>query len=131
MEDLTDLELEVLRILNEKGPVTQFALREVLGSDSKKVSRVVRKLERLGLLRREPYVENGKRTYKLMASRRMNGQIVSVNLELVSMTPCFSCKHLFDCSQNPRLSPATCSTLSRWLRELSLADSSQNVAQRS
>ena len=119
-QSLSDLENEVLKLVRDRGNkgITQSSLQEALGIDSRRISRAISKLVKKGLVKREPIVVNGRKTYRIVHSYSLDDLVVS--LDLVSKVPCFVCKYLQECSPGGRISPTACSLLEKWLDELSL-----------
>uniref|UniRef100_A0A7J3ZKJ4 MarR family transcriptional regulator n=1 Tax=Fervidicoccus fontis TaxID=683846 RepID=A0A7J3ZKJ4_9CREN len=122
IQSLSDLEIEVLKLVRDSGNrgVTLLSLQKSLGIDSRRLSRAVSKLVKKGLVKREPIVVDGRKTYRILHSYSLED--LAVSLDLVSRVPCFVCKYLQECSPGGRVSPTTCSLLERWLDELSLSD---------
>ena len=108
---LEDRALDILRKSGEEG-VLQFELWKSLGLDSRGGSRLVLKLNRRGLLRREPLIYNGRKTFRLYIVEAPK-HVVSV--KLVKGCPCFTCGDIDRCGLSSILNPSLCEALTKWL----------------
>ncbi|OYT51354.1 MAG: MarR family transcriptional regulator [Desulfurococcales archaeon ex4484_204] len=122
--ELTALEGRILGIVKEKtrseGGVIQSVLWGVLGVDNREGTKAVLSLVRKGLIKREPIVFKGRRTYKLLYSpRTINKVEIIVSLNPVMNIPCFYCKELQRCGSGGYFNPYKCILLSRYIRGLS------------
>ncbi len=107
---------ELLKKAGSKGMLQQ-ELWKKLGLDSREGTKLVLKLVRKGLIKREPVTVNGRRTYKLFAVTASRSFEIPVSLETVMEIPCFTCKHLGECGGGGRWDPSTCPVLENWLQE--------------
>jgi DNA-binding Lrp family transcriptional regulator len=99
---------QILQILEEKGSILQKDLWKELNIDSSKCSRILRKLEKEGLIRRVEVVVDGVKTFKIVpadAEIEEEGRELSlIELmetmdELAGLPPCFGCM-AFECDAN-------------------------------
>ncbi len=100
-----DTREEILRLLEEKKEILQKDLWKELNIDSSKCSRILRKLEKEGLIKRLEVVVDGVKTFKIVSA---NAEIEEENRELTlielmeriedvtGLPPCFGCM-IYDC----------------------------------
>ena len=115
-------EKRILEIVKEKtkkeGGVVQSLLWSMLGIDNREGTKAVLALVRKGLIKREPVVFKGRRTYKLIYSpTKLTKVKVVVKLNPAMEIPCFSCKELYRCGSGGYYNPFKCILLSRFLEE--------------
>ena len=91
---------EILQILQEKGAVLQKDLWKELSIDSSKCSRILRKLEREGLIKRVEVVVDGVKTFKIVpANMEIKEKPEEASLRIMmekmenfsGLPPCFGC----------------------------------------
>jgi len=121
MEEST--EQKILEIVKEgtknEGGVVQSTLWGILGIDNREGTKAVLSLVRKGLIKREPIVYKGRRTYKLIYNPSKIVQLkILVNLNPVIKIPCFTCKELQRCGAGGYFTPEKCLILSRFLEEV-------------
>jgi DNA-binding transcriptional MocR family regulator len=108
---MSELESKVFRAImyaGDKG-VLQRNLWMELNIGSKKGSRIVARLEKRGLVRREKELYAGRWTYRLFATRK------PVTLEPIVDCPCTYCTDLDRCGTVSEAMPETCEKLTQWL----------------
>lgn len=105
-----DKALDILRKSGEGG-ILQYELWKSLGLDSRGGSRLVLRLNRKGLLRREPVIYNGRRTFRLYI---VEAPKPVVSVKMVKGCPCFTCGDI-DRSGLSILNPSFCEALTKWL----------------
>ncbi len=98
---MMDTRDEILRILEERGSILQKDLWKELNIDSSKCSRILRKLEKEGLIRRVEVVVDGVKTFKIVPAGaeeeeeeedEFSLQAVMERMQDVSgLPPCFGC----------------------------------------
>ncbi len=71
---LSPVEVLIIRVLVEKGPVPQHVLGEVLSKDKSQIARLVKGLEAKGLIKRQQSKEDG-RVYIVSALLHVNEKI--------------------------------------------------------
>ncbi|RLI89896.1 MAG: Lrp/AsnC family transcriptional regulator [Archaeoglobales archaeon] len=96
-----DTREEILQILEQKGEILQKDLWKELKIDSSKCSRILRKLEKEGLIRRVEVVVDGVKTFKIVPAGaeeeeekedELSLQAIMEKMEsLVGLPPCFGC----------------------------------------
>ncbi|MET1124587.1 MAG: MarR family transcriptional regulator [Archaeoglobaceae archaeon] len=101
MTEFKDTREEVLRILQEKGAVLQKDLWKELNIDSSKCSRILRKLEKEGLIKRIEVVVDGVKTFKIVLAGYEEEEkeeevedlrtILQKAEEFSGLPPCFGC----------------------------------------
>lgn len=121
-EDTSDLEDKVLELLRQsKDGMLQSELWRTLGISSREGSRLVLRLMRRGVVRREEVTVNGKRTYKLYAVTVGAARFsVKVDVGGILDIPCATCLHLSECGAGGFYDPSTCPLLEAWLRRESM-----------
>ncbi|KUJ94338.1 MAG: Transcriptional repressor (CinR) [Archaeoglobus fulgidus] len=103
---ITDTREEILKILEERGAVLQKDLWKELNIDSSKCSRILRKLEKEGLIKRVEVVVDGVKTFKIIPAgaeeeveeeEELDLKAVLDRMEEVAgYPPCFACTEI-DC----------------------------------
>ncbi len=98
---MMDTREEILKILEERGSVLQKDLWKELKIDSSKCSRILRKLEKEGLIKRVEVVVDGVKTFKIVPAgveeeeeeeEDFNLQAIMEKMQDVSgLPPCFGC----------------------------------------
>lgn len=103
------LEERILASLPKLGSdfVLQSTLSKSLGIDGKTLSRALQKLETRGIIKREPYQDGGRKTYKIILIRKQR----KVDLNDVNWTSCIVCPDLERCGRGQPISPETCEKL--------------------
>ncbi|MEB2836397.1 MAG: Lrp/AsnC family transcriptional regulator [Desulfurococcales archaeon] len=115
MEELEKTALEMIRNSGSTG-ILQSDLWRRLGLDSREGSRLVLRLAKKGLIRREQVVVNGRRTYRLRYTRPPSLELkLKVDIEDVLDIPCFTCPFLGQCGPGNFNDPRTCPILQAWL----------------
>jgi DNA-binding Lrp family transcriptional regulator len=114
---ITDTREEILKILESKGTVLQKDLWKELNIDSSKCSRILRKLEKEGLIRRVEVVVDGVKTFKIIPAGAEEEEEEEAELDLkaimermediTGLPPCYGCLDI-DCEAN------TCLRLEVW-----------------
>jgi hypothetical protein len=110
MPSLLEVEERAIKVVKEAGEVLQCDLWKALNVSSREGSRIALRLERKGLVKREPVIYNKRATFKLV----WVGGEAEVGIE-VDDCPCFSCSSIERCAPGQALSPGSCSALTRWL----------------
>lgn len=102
---ITDTREEILKILEKRGTVLQKDLWKELNIDSSKCSRILRKLEKEGLIRRIEVVVDGVKTFKIVpAGAEEEKEEEELDLkaimdrmeEVAGLPPCYACIEM-DC----------------------------------
>ena len=118
---IEELERRALKIIEEHGDegILQATLIRVLGVDSRVGSKVVTRLVKKGIVKREKVTVNGRVTYRLYPARRKAGGIeIKVNARSILDIPCTTCRFRRDCGAGAFRDPATCRDLTEWLERL-------------
>ncbi len=105
--------LEIIKKAGDEG-VLQSDLWKMLGTDSREGSRIAIRLEKKGIITREPTVHAGKKTYRLRLIKRPPKKISIVS---VKGCPCFVCPDLTKCGAGYTVNPITCNKLTTWIIE--------------
>ena len=113
--ELLNLALEVLKKYGDEG-VTQDKFIEELGIDSKEAIKLLSKLTKKGILKKETRkIDSKKVTYLRLFESNLK---IPVSLEFLSQIPCFKCKYLLVCKPGSNPNPADCTILDEWLEKL-------------
>uniref|UniRef100_A0A7J2TKQ0 Lrp/AsnC family transcriptional regulator n=1 Tax=Archaeoglobus fulgidus TaxID=2234 RepID=A0A7J2TKQ0_ARCFL len=101
---IVDTREEILRILEEKGEILQKDLWKELKIDSSKCSRILRKLEKEGLIKRVEVVIDGVKTFKIISAKfeekkeeeeKLDLKTIMNRMEQVTkLPPCYGCLNL-------------------------------------
>lgn len=114
-EELEKKALELLR--QSKDGMLQSDLWKSLKISSREGSRLVLRLMRKGLVRREEVTLGGRRTYRLYSVETGAAKFtVQVGTASILDIPCSTCPHLLDCGAGGFYDPSTCTLLELWLR---------------
>jgi DNA-binding MarR family transcriptional regulator len=110
---MPDLEEEALEIVQSRRQgVLQSELWKILGIDSRKCSRIVKRLMDAGLIERTEYRSDGIKTYLLQAKRQAIDP--SVILAGEQILPCIGCEQ--ECN------PEECRLLLDWMYHLAFEE---------
>ncbi len=99
---------QILKLLEEKGSVLQKDLWKELNIDSSKCSRILRKLEKEGLIKRIEIVVDGVKTFKIVPAGAEEEEekedltlieIMQKFEDITGLPPCFGCREI-DCDPN-------------------------------
>lgn len=106
-----DLEERILRAIMDAGDggVLQRDLWKRLGIDSKRGGKIAARLEKRGLIRRDPEFYKGRVTYRLFTMRKLS------SIEPMRDVPCLTCPNIDRCNVSGAVSPLTCKILTDWL----------------
>jgi predicted DNA-binding transcriptional regulator len=111
-EDLSlDFTSNVYKIVVDHGAdgVLQSVVWKDLKLSSRDGSRLVIRLERRGMIRREKVLEEGRWTYKLTPLR------MPVQIKSIEQVPCITCPYEAKCSLTGVVSPLSCPWISEWV----------------
>jgi len=113
MPKQNDLEQKALDIIMEKGEkgILQSELWREINATSREGSRISIRLERKGLIYREPELSMGRWTYRLYPKKH------PVSVDSILNCPCISCEEKAKCSANGRVSPNDCEKFTQWILE--------------
>lgn len=117
-EEYMDLAIKIISRYVEEG-IPQEKFIEELGIDSKDAIKLISKLIKKGIIRKETKIINNKKVTFLYSYDKTLS--IPVNLDSLSKVPCFKCKYLLICKPGSNPNPAECTLLDDWLiNELSL-----------
>ncbi len=98
---IVDTREEILKILKERGEILQKDLWKELNIDSSKCSRILRKLEREGLIKRIEVVVDGVKTFKIVPAEaevekeekeELDLKAIMEKMEdITGLPPCYGC----------------------------------------
>ena len=111
---MPELEEKILSLLQSSVEVflLQSYLWKALKSGSREVSRSLVKMEKRGLIKREPFRDGGRKTYKVILLKKKP----KIELNDVLWCACFTCSDLSRCGMGQPISPEMCMKLSMSLR---------------
>lgn len=121
VKQLANYEDVALDLIKKNGGVMiQSELWKKLKLDSREGSRLVARLVKKGLIRREEVTINGRRTYRLHLVNTGNsgGLIVKVNLGSIMGIPCTTCPMIDQCGSGNFYEPSTCALMDSWIAKL-------------
>ncbi len=126
---LTELDKKIYKYLLKKGKkgVPQNVLWKELGITSRDASRSLKKLEALGLVKRESIVYEGRRTFLVKPVKKklkeIFGETKTITKPLISLNgfleiPCMYCPYINTlCYEGGYYDPRHCEILMRWVKE--------------
>ena len=120
MKQLASYEDVALRLIRENGgQMLQKDLWKKLKLDSREGSRLVARLVKKGLVKREEVVVDGRKTFRLiLAKTNSSGLLVRVSLGGVLGIPCTTCPVIDQCGVGNFYDPSTCSLMDSWVSKL-------------
>jgi DNA-binding Lrp family transcriptional regulator len=106
-----NIENEALKLIFDAGEdgLFQSELWKKLEVSSREGSRIARKFEQKGKIKRLKVMNNGRWTYKLFSKKEL------VTLDSVKGCPCLICQDLDKCFRGGTLDPVYCQNLTAWL----------------
>jgi hypothetical protein len=109
-----ELEEKILSLLQNsaEGFLLQSDLWKALKSGSREVSRSLVKMEKRSLVKREPFRDGGRQTYKVILLKKKP----KIELNDILWCSCFTCHDLSRCGMGQPVSPEMCTKLSMSLR---------------
>lgn len=107
--------LDIVSAAGEAG-VLQRDIWRLLNIDSRRGSKFIKRLERMGLITREVVVHKGRKVYVLKPTPKLR-HIPKIPEELDEV-PCFYCPLLNSCGELSKI--ITCEKLNKWLLDSSL-----------
>ncbi len=115
---LSELETRALELIKKSEGILQSDLWKMLGLDSREGSRLVLRLVKKGLVRREQVTVKGRRTYKLYAIEARQRKVsLVVDLSTALEVPCLTCPWFHECGPSNFRDPRTCPILDIWLKK--------------
>jgi predicted DNA-binding transcriptional regulator len=108
---LLDLTSNVYKFVLDHGNegVLQNLVWKDLKLSSRDGSRLVIRLERRGMIRREKVLDDGRWTYKLTPLR------MPVQIKSIEQAPCITCPYETKCSLTGVVSPLSCPWIAEWV----------------
>ncbi|MGC9071936.1 MAG: helix-turn-helix transcriptional regulator [Acidilobus sp.] len=121
-EGQNELEKRALELLrHSKDGMLQSDLWKSLKISSREGSRLVLRLMRKGLVRREEVTVGGRRTYRLYSIEVGATKFsVLVGVGSIMDIPCATCPHLLECGAGGFYDPSSCGLLEIWLKREAL-----------
>ena len=110
-------ERQALELIKTNRGILQSDLWKRLGLDSREGSRIVLRLAKKGVIRREEVIVNGRRTYKLFPVNPYEGRKARILVDISSILdlPCTLCPYLDQCGLNHFYNPPSCSMMDSWV----------------
>ncbi|MCE4603791.1 MAG: MarR family transcriptional regulator [Aeropyrum sp.] len=110
-------ERRALDLIKRSSGILQSELWKRLGLDSREGSRIVLRLARKGIIRREQVVINGRKTYKLYPAEPSDRKEIRliVNISSILDIPCTICPYIDECGKGGFYSPETCKLIDEWM----------------
>jgi len=124
VKQLASYEDIALKLIKEKGGyILQKDLWKELKLDSREGSRLVARLVKRGLVRREEVTINGRKTFKLILVRDNNSNTLSVKISLRSVLsiPCTTCPIIDKCGVGNFYEPSTCALMDSWVYKIAVS----------
>ncbi len=115
---VSEMEKKALDLISgSENGVLQSDLWKMLGLDSREGSRLVLRLVKKGLVKREQVTVKGRRTYRLTIAKTAK-EPVSVKIDISSILdiPCTTCPFINECGPRNFHDPRVCPMLDRWLQ---------------
>ncbi|MEM1641218.1 MAG: MarR family winged helix-turn-helix transcriptional regulator [Desulfurococcaceae archaeon] len=124
---LNKYDIEILRFLYRvENPIYQNDVPSMINLDPKLVSKSLYKLEKMGLVSREPVVHRKRRTYILRIDKKKILEVLEklgesplslreIVLSVIKV-PCITCQYTNRCYEGGFYDPLTCPWLSGFLR---------------
>jgi len=111
MPKQNDLEQKALQLIMKRRDegLLQSEMWRRMDASSREGSRISIKLEKKGLIHREPEISNGRWTYRLYSTRQ------PVTIDSILMCPCLTCEENVRCGAGGRMSPNDCDRLTEWI----------------
>lgn len=109
-------------------PVYQNEISKLINIDSKTVTKSLYKLEKLGLIQRQPAVHNKKKTYIIEVNRDKVAEVLEKHNEhalslrelflKIAEIPCIACQHIYRCYEGGFYDPLYCQLLANYMFKL-------------
>lgn len=104
--------------------VIQSDLGSILSLPNREISRICRRLESWGLIRKDEYIHEGRRTFRIESTRK------PPSLDSILGSPCITCPNARVCEESNELeqlpyklmSPQECQQLERWLTDFDIEE---------
>lgn len=110
--------LEIVYAAGDAG-ILQRDVWHLLSIDSRKGSRIIKRLERMGLVSREVVIHKGRKVYLLRPTLKLR-RMPRLSEELDKI-PCFYCSLLTSCGELSKI--LNCEKLARWLLDSNMPPS--------
>lgn len=122
--DKDNVEFKILEevLSSEKKCAYQFELRKKLNLSNKTLTKVLKKLENEGIIKREKAYRSGRTTYRIiivnqeLALRMLKAKTKEPELNDFTDIPCLSCPYVDSCFEGGYYEPTSCQWLWSWIR---------------
>ncbi len=113
-----ELEQRAIELLKQnRDGMLQTDLWKSLNITSREGSRLVLRLMRRGLVKREEVTVGNRKTYKVYLVETAGAQLrILVDVSSIIDIPCTKCLYLNDCGHGGFYDPSNCALLEAWLR---------------
>lgn len=120
VKQLESYESKALGLIKSNGGVMyQSELWKKLELDSREGSRLVQRLLKKGLIRREKVLVNGRKTFKLyIVESNSRDPVLHVSIESILGIPCTVCPYIDQCELGGFYEPMTCILLDSWIDKM-------------
>ncbi|GBF09274.1 conserved hypothetical protein [Aeropyrum pernix] len=110
-------EKRALELIKQTEGILQSELWKLLGLDSREGSRIVLRLARKGIIRREQVVINGRKTYRLYPAEPTDRKKLNIIVDIGSILdiPCVVCPYIDECGEGGFYSPESCRLIDEWV----------------
>lgn len=113
--------LEIIKDVGDKG-IIQREIWKKINIDSRKGIKIIKRLERMGLLEREPLVQGGRKTYILRPTPKVFKKIELP--DFLDDIPCFYCPFLFKCGSG-EYNLYSCKIIEEWIKDRTERDGNE------
>ena len=106
-----DRERKAFQLICEAGEegLLQMEVWKRMGVSNKEGSRIARKFEEEGIIKRQKELREGRWTYRLTSLRKL------LTLDSILDCPCIVCDDIDRCTPGGRISPSFCPKLTCWI----------------
>lgn len=121
VKQLASYEDKAIELIKKNGGVIiQSDLWKKLKLDSREGSRLVMRLVKKGLVKREEITVNGRKTYKLYLTKSNNEGNFSLKVSLASILdiPCATCPVIDQCGLGYFYEPSSCVLMDSWVSKI-------------
>ncbi len=127
VKQLASYEDLALKLIKESGGrILQKDLWKKLKLDSREGSRLVARLVKRGLIKREEVIVNGRKTFRLiLAETNSSKLLVKVSLRELLDIPCTTCPVIDQCGVGNFYEPGTCALMDSWVYRIANSRSSR------
>lgn len=121
-----------MRLIENSGKegILQSQLIKMLGVDNRLGSKIVTRLVKRGLIKRDKVTVNGRMTYRLYLVDRTSPSLnIVVDVSSIINVPCTTCPYRKECGIGNLYEPTTCPWLERWIARLVKSRKDSSIAE--